>query len=767
MSSEFDTLWDMLQQSFCDIHNRKASDLAFEQLYRASYKIVLRKKGPLLWEKVTEFERKWFAERVMPVIRELITSKIVGIATVSTSDVGTVERRELGEKFLRGLRDTWQEHQLAMNMITDILMYMDRNMTTESRKPSIFTISIGLYRDYVLLARPEEHASCKIFDIVNAVILDLVNMERRGDVVDRGLIRSTCSMLDLLYRSDDRTEGEKLYHSLFEPYYLQESRKFYAEESHQLLSQQDASVWLHHTQRRLDEEVDRCNTTLWPSTVEGITRVVEDELIRARLGEFLSLEGTGLKAMLDNDRREELSIFYRLLRRTDPKVSSLTAFLSKRIVELGLEVEKNLRTIEFFPSAQEGDDGGASAATPKPMSSAVQAIFTALKWVEDVLALKWKFDAMLEECFEKDLICDSAITKAFANFVNMFPRASEFISLYIDEHLKKGLKGKTDKEVEAILDGAITLFEYLQDRDLFERYYQKHLARRLLQGRSESEELEQAMIAKMKAAVGHSFTSKFEGMFKDMTISSDLRRSYKEHMQGLGDGSGDEGGYKKIDLNISVLTSNNWPADSMGKLSSVGNDAADVVFPETIQKLQESFLKYYSTGRNGRVLTWLPSVGHAEIRCTFPKIKETGVFSKERRYDLSVSTYGMIVVMFFNDIPNEQWVSLEEIHTGTKIPIGELQRTLGGLTIPPKSRIFIKEPTCKSIKHTDRFRFNTSFFSKSIKIKVPMGQASRVESKEERKETEEKNNETRANACSAAIVRIMKCVPPFPVCIDV
>jgi cullin 3 len=33
------------------------------------------------------------------------------------------------------------------------------------------------------------------------------------------------------------------------------------------------------------------------------------------------------------------------------------------------------------------------------------------------------------------------MSQAFESFMNQHPRASEFISLYIDENLKKGLKG--------------------------------------------------------------------------------------------------------------------------------------------------------------------------------------------------------------------------------------------------------------------------------------------------------------------------------------
>lgn len=36
------------------------------------------------------------------------------------------ERRADGEKFLRALKDAWEDHHLCMGMTTDVLMYMDR-----------------------------------------------------------------------------------------------------------------------------------------------------------------------------------------------------------------------------------------------------------------------------------------------------------------------------------------------------------------------------------------------------------------------------------------------------------------------------------------------------------------------------------------------------------------------------------------------------------------------------------------------------------------
>jgi hypothetical protein len=53
-----------------------------------------------------------------------------------------------------------------------------------------------------------------------------------------------------------------------------------------------------------------------------------------------------------------------------------------------------------------------------------------------------------------------------------------------------------------------------QGKDVFEAFYKKDLARRLLLNRSVSADAEKSCIAKLKAECGSQFTNKLEGMFK-------------------------------------------------------------------------------------------------------------------------------------------------------------------------------------------------------------------------------------------------------------
>lgn len=52
--------------------------------------------------------------------------------------------------------------------------------------------------------------------------------------------------------------------------------------------------------------------------------------------------------------------------------------------------------------------------------------------------------------------------------------------------------------MDEVLDKTIMLFRFLRDKDVFERYYKQHLAKRLLFNRSVSDDAERGMLGKLK-----------------------------------------------------------------------------------------------------------------------------------------------------------------------------------------------------------------------------------------------------------------------------
>lgn len=81
-------------------------------------------------------------------------------------------------------------------------------------------------------------------------------------------------------------------------------------------------------------------------------------------------------------------------------------------------------------------------------------------------------------------------------------------------------------EVDAVLDQTITIFRFVTEKDVFEKYYKGHLAKRLLNNRSVSDDAERGMLAKLKTECGFQFTQKMEGMFNDMKLSAEATTDY-------------------------------------------------------------------------------------------------------------------------------------------------------------------------------------------------------------------------------------------------
>ncbi len=66
----------------------------------------------------------------------------------------------------------------------------------------------------------------------------------------------------------------------------------------------------------------------------------------------------------------------------------------------------------------------------------------------------------------------------------MLDSISTVVNLVITMVLMQALKGCNEDDVDATLDRVMMLFRYLQEKDVFEKYYKQHLAKRLLSGRA-------------------------------------------------------------------------------------------------------------------------------------------------------------------------------------------------------------------------------------------------------------------------------------------
>ena len=105
---------------------------------------------------------------------------------------------------------------------------------------------------------------------------------------------------------------------------------------------------------------------------------------------------------------------------------------------------------------------------------------------------------------------------------------------------------------------------------MFEAFYKKDLAKRLLVGKSASVDSEKSMLSKLKAECGAAFTSKLEGMFRDMELSKDINVAFKQHMDHLSNAAD-----YKIDMTVSVLSMAYWPTYQPMEVNIPGTEKTD------------------------------------------------------------------------------------------------------------------------------------------------------------------------------------------------
>jgi cullin 3 len=306
------------------------------------------------------------------------------------------------------------------------------------------------------------------------------------------------------------------------------------------------------------------------------------------------------------------------------------------------------------------------------------------------------------------------------------------LALCLDEHLRRSAKGKSSNDISDAIDNGIHLFRYVRDKDRFESLYRLHLAKRLLNSRSSSEEIELTFVEKLKEVQGTNFTTNLEKMFIDMRTSRDLQSQFR-----LARHNGEVD--VKFDVNVNVLRQNFWPSSTASSYSCV--------LPEPFADARSKFERFYATKHSGHVLKWAYHVGSADIRVRF----------RSRVHDINLPTVSMAVLMLFEYLGPDEFLTTSEIQERTQVPISELSRHLLSIAVAPNTRILKKVPMSKVVNSDDKFYFNENFESPMARVKVlVVNSSSKPDPDKDRSVTDKEVEQSRMHETDAAIVRVMK-----------
>jgi cullin 1 len=584
----------------------------------------------------------------------------------------------------------WKRFTDAAMFNNHLFRYLNRHWVKremdEGKKNvyDIYTLHLVRWKDDFFKAVQEK---------VMEAVLKLVEKQRNGETIDQLQIKAIVgSFVSLGLDENDSTKSTlEVYRFYFEKPFIAATKAYYTNESTRFVAENSIVEYMKKAEARLEEEKERVGLYLHNDILKRLMDTCNEALITAHS----ALLRDEFQVLLDNERKDDLARMYNLLSRIKDGLEPLRNRFETHVRKAGLAaVEKVAANGENFE--------------PKVYVDALLEIHTKYQQlVNNAFTGESEFvrslDNACKEFVNRNQICKSSSTKS-----------PELLAKYTDQLLKKGAKAADESELEEMLVQIMVVFKYIEDKDVFQKFYSRMLAKRLVHTNSVSDDAETSMISKLKEACGFEYTNKLQRMFQDVQISKDLNTSYREwHDKILA-----EGGEKRtLDPSFQILGTGFWPLNAPN---------TPFVPPPEVSKAIESFTTFYDNKHNGRKLTWLWQLCKGEIKANYIK-------NQKLPYTFQVSTYQMAILLLFNDTDKLDYQEIKEM---TSLTDENLEPAMGILC---KARVVIPLPEDGKAEPGTKYLLNYNFKNKKVKINlnIQVKSEQKVESEDTHKTIEE------------------------------
>ncbi|KAJ4727625.1 cullin 1 [Melia azedarach] len=676
---DLDQGWDYMQKGITKLKRilegapeSPFSSEEYMMLYTTIYNMCTQKPphdySQQLYDKYREAFEEYISSTVLPSLKE-----------------------KHDEFMLRELVKRWANHKVMVRWLSRFFHYLDRYFIARRSLPALNEVGLTCFRDLVYT---------ELKDKAKDAVITLIDKEREGEQIDRALLKNVLDIfVEIGMGQMDSYEKD------FEDHMLQDTGSYYSRKASNWILEDSCPDYMIKAEECLKKERDRVSHYLHSSSEPKLVERVQHELLVVYATQLLEKEHSGCRALLKDDKVEDLSRMYRLYHKIPKGLEPVANVFKQHITAEGTAL------VQQAEDAATNQTGSAGAVQEQVL-------------IRKIIELHDKYMEYVTNCFLNHTLFHKALKEAFEIFCNKTvggSSSSELLATFCDNILKKGGNEKlSDEAIEETLEKVVKLLAYISDKDLFAEFYRKKLARRLLFDRSANDDHERSILTKLKQQCGGQFTSKMEGMVTDLTLARENQTSFEEYL------CNNPIAHPGIDLAVTVLTTGFWPSYK----------SSDLNLPSEMVKCVEVFKGFYETKTKHRKLTWIYSLGQCHINGKFD----------QKNIELIVSTYQAATLLLFN---TSDRLSYSEIMTQLNLTHEDLVRLLHSLSCA-KYKILLKEPNTKTVSQNDYFEFNSKFTDRMRRIKIPLPPV------DERRKVVEDVDKDRRYAIDAAIVRIMK-----------
>ncbi|MCO5589939.1 hypothetical protein L7F22_043908 [Adiantum nelumboides] len=554
------------------------------------------------------------------------------------------------EALLKFYADQWDQYTAGANFVHRLFVYLNRHWVKREKEEGRKVYTVYTLALVQWKKHLFEHVKAKQ-KLVNA-LLKLIEKQRNNEVIEISLVKKVVDSLVSL--GLDETDATRLnldvYKEEFEKHYITATEIYYKAET--------------------------CENVL----IRGHSQLLWDEF----------------QPLLDAQKSDDLNRIYTLLSRIQGGLEPLREQFDAHVKRTGLAAVEKV--------------AGESGEAMDPSAYVTALLGVHAKNLNTVIT-----------SFQHEAGFLASLDKACRSFMNInkatglnTSKSPELLARYTDSMLKKSNKTADESSLEDQLTQIMVVFKYMEDKDVFQKFYSKMLAGRLINSNSASDDAEASMIAKLKEACGYEYTSKLQRMFTDMGLSKELNDTFKETQQN-SDQSSD------MDFYVLVLGSNFWP---------LTDPDTQFIIPTEFSDAYKKFELFYGAKHSGRKLKWMWKLNKNEMKTTY--LSQKLIFQ--------TSAYQTAILLQYNTTDE---LSQDDLMKGTGLEESIIKPILNLLT---KAKVLLNEGST--------YKLNKDF--KSKKLRVNLNLPLRTEQKAESSDVMKNVDEDRKLLLQATIVRIMK-----------